>query len=161
MISNSQTNPILQRLLDIMAERSLTAKKVTEDCNMSASSFTDWKKGKASPGVEAISKLSDYFHVSTDYLIKGREFEPDPAPVEREEAGSEAGEPDDETESEILPIAVSSNFMEFSKPIDNEMLSKFRRLPPEYQGKVLSYIDGMLAVLPIPGEGEESARFIG
>ena len=74
MISNPKENPILQRLLDIMAERSLTAKKVTEDCNMSASSFTDWKKGKASPGVEAISKLSAYFDVSTDYLIKGVEY---------------------------------------------------------------------------------------
>ena len=143
MISNPKENPILQRLLDIMAERSLTAKKVTEDCNMSASSLTDWKKGKASPGVEALSKLSDYFHVSTDFLIKGREFEPDP--ILEADSGTDA-EAETETEAEVIEPVMAftppSNFMEFSSRIDNEMLSKFRRLPPEYQGKVLSYKAG-------------------
>lgn len=132
-------NPILQRLLNIMSERGLTAKKVTEDCNMSASSFTDWKKGKASPGVEAIAKLSDYFHVSTDYLIKGKEFE-DRQRQDEETPGVNQAE---------VPV---TNFVEFSNPVEKEMLAKFRRLPPEYQGKVFSYIDGMLAVLPLSVE---------
>ncbi|MBR1497750.1 MAG: helix-turn-helix transcriptional regulator [Oscillospiraceae bacterium] len=143
-------NPILQRLLDIMSEKEITAKKVTEDCNMSASSFTDWKKGKASPGVEAISKLSDYFHVSTDYLIKGREFERDPEP-DTEDAS------DDQPDVQQVPPA---NYIEFSNPVETELLAKFRRLPPEYQGKAFSYIDGMLAVLPLAGEGKESVRSI-
>ena len=157
MIPNPQSNPILQRLLGIMAERDLTAKKVTEDCRMSASSFTDWKKGKASPGVEAISKLSDYFHVSTDYIIKGREFEPYPELEAHLEADTEQNTAQDEQPARD---STSSNLLDFSNPIDNEMLFKFRRLPPEYQGKVLSYIDGMLAVLPIVVEGEVVATSV-
>lgn len=141
-------NPILQRLLDIMSEKGITAKKVTEDCNMSASSFTDWKKGKASPGVEAIAKLSDYFHVSTDYLIKGVEFEGDPKPA-------------DDSEAEVQATVQAANFMEFSNPVETELLAKFRRLPPECQGKAFSYIDGMLAVLPLSVETEEDVRSIG
>ena len=124
-------NPILDRLLALVRKRGLTEKQVTIDCKISASSFTDWKKGKASPSVETIRKLSDYFNVSTDYLIKGKEFE-----------GGE--DPDDQEQAQE-----SSNRVEFSNPVETELLTKFRRLTPDCRGKVFSYIDGMLAVLPL------------
>lgn len=50
--------------------------------------------------------------------------------------------------------------MEFSNPVDTELLNKFHRLSAEYQGKVLSYIDGMLAVLPLAAE-QEDVRLLG
>lgn len=125
-------NPILQRLYNLMAERGVNAKQVTEALHMSASSFTDWKKGKASPGVEALSKLAPYFGVSLDYLITGHEYEPaegaretSPLPTEPE----------------------TSNEKEASNPLEDELLSKFRRLPLECQGSVMSYMDGMQAAL--------------
>ena len=114
-------NPILERLLKLMAERGLTAKKVTEDCKMSGSSFTDWKKGKASPGVEAISKLSAYFDVSTDYLIKGVEYK------DRFNAGPT-----------ITHV-----------PDDSELLARYHRIPQEHRSKVIFYLDGMLAMMPL------------
>lgn len=147
-------NPILQRLLDLMSERGLTAKQVTIDCNMSASSFTDWKKGKASPSVESIAKLSDYFHVSTDYLIKGEDFdEHSPVPADNDVDEAADSTPDKDSQ----PVKC----LEFSNPVETELLARFRRLHPEYQGRVISYIDGMLAMLPIAGEREESAKSIG
>ena len=66
-------NPILERLHALMLERGVNAKQVTTVLKMSSSSFTDWKNGKGSPGVEALSKLAPYFGVSLDYLILGRE----------------------------------------------------------------------------------------
>lgn len=133
---------ILQRLYNLMSERGVNAKQVTTDLNMSASSFTDWKNGRASPKVEALCKLSGYFCVSLDYLITGKEFH------------ATTDEPKDEPEES------SGAIMEFSNPIDAEMLNKFRRLPADCQGKVLSYIDGMLAVLPLAAE-QEDARLLG
>ena len=66
-------NPILERLFALMEERGVNARQVTTELKMSSSSFTDWKNGKASPGVEALSKLAPYFGVSLDYLITGKE----------------------------------------------------------------------------------------
>ncbi len=38
--------------------------------------FSDWKKGKSSPKAEKLQKIADYFGVSVDYLMTGKE-EPD------------------------------------------------------------------------------------
>ena len=126
-------NPILQRLLDLMRAKGVSEYRVTKELHMSGSSFADWKKGKASPGVEALSKMAPYFGVSLDYLITGHDYvAPDAA----------------ERNEEAAPEPEPSKPKEFSNPMDEELLAKFHRLPVEYQGKVMSYLDGMLAVLP-------------
>ena len=133
---------ILKRLYALMSERGVNAKQVTTDLNMSASSFTDWKSGKATPKIEALCKLSGYFGVSLDYIVTGEDFR------------ATADEPADKSEDERdEPRGV---VMDFSNPVDTELLNKFHRLSAEYQGKVLSYIDGMLAVLPLAAEQEDA-----
>ena len=127
-------NPILQRLYDLMAERGVNAKQVTETLHMSSSSFTDWKKGKASPGVEALSKMAPYFGVSLDYLITGHDYEPAEGTPPRET-------PPKEPES--------SNQKESSTPVEEELLAKYRRLPADYRGNVMAYLDGMLSVIAL------------
>lgn len=62
-------NPILERLYALMEKRGVNAKRVTSELNMSASSFTDWKNGKGSPGVEALSKLAPYFGVDRKSVV--------------------------------------------------------------------------------------------
>ena len=119
-------NPILQRLFDLMAERGVNAKRVTEDLRMSSSSFTDWKKGKASPGVEALSKMAPYFGVSLDYLITGHEYDPPEGATPRKTP----------PEQEELSIQ-----KEPSNPVEKELLAKYRRLPAEYKGNVMAYLD--------------------
>ena len=66
-------NPIFERLCALMKERGVKASHVTKELKLSNSAFTDWKNGKCSPGVEALSKLAPYFGVSLDYLITGKE----------------------------------------------------------------------------------------
>ena len=66
-------NAIVERLYGLMRERGVNANQVTTALKMSSTSFTDWKNGKCSPGVEALSKLGPYFGVSMDYLITGKE----------------------------------------------------------------------------------------
>jgi transcriptional regulator with XRE-family HTH domain len=56
-----------------MKERGITAKKVATDTGLTNSLFTQWKQGLQKPSAEAIVKLSDYFGVTTDFLLKGKE----------------------------------------------------------------------------------------
>ena len=119
----------LSRLEELLHENRTNAKRVCEELEMSNSAFTDWKKGKAKPGVEALARLAEYFNVSLDYLVLGKEetAEPDAPPV-------------------VLERVVYAG-LDSSSPIDNELCGKFHRLSPENQGKVMAYMDGMLAAL--------------
>lgn len=40
---------------------------------MSTSTFTDWSKGKGSPSLKAVIQFAEYFDVSIDYLVYGKE----------------------------------------------------------------------------------------
>ena len=126
-------SPVLERLYELMRERGVNAKRVCEELNMSNSAFTDWKKGKAKPGVEALSKLAEYFDVTLDYLVLGKENE------------SNAEPPVAERIEYKLP-----DYSDMIHMIDQDILIKFHRLSSENQGKVMAYIDGMLAALPVP-----------
>ena len=49
--------------------------KVAMDLSISREALSYYETGKRSPDVEMLKKLSDYFDVSIDYLIRGEEFE--------------------------------------------------------------------------------------
>ena len=77
-----------------------------------------------------MTKLAEYFNVTLDYLILGKEATPEP---------------------DAPPVVVERVIyagMDTSSPVDNELYGKFHRLSPENQGKVMAYMDGMLAALP-------------
>lgn len=122
-------SPILERIYGLMAERRMNAKYVSETLHLSNSSFTDWKKGKGNPGVEALTKMAELFNVSLDYLILGREAIPVPPP------------------DNAAPTAGASTLV-FSSRADRDLYDKFHRLPADCKGRVLAYLDGMLAALP-------------
>lgn len=66
---------LLDRVRDLMEQRGIKAKQLTAELGISNSSFTDWGKGKGSPSLDAVTKFSDYFGVSIDYLVRGEEFD--------------------------------------------------------------------------------------
>ena len=131
-------SPIVKRLFDLLQERGVNAKRVTEETGISGTSFTDWKKGKGRPSVDTLVKLAPYFGVSLDYLINGQEY-------------------DGQTrESTVARIPETELFLNHE---DKELVSKFRMIPAECQEKVMLYLDGMLAALEPDsvrrsGEGE-------
>lgn len=114
---------LLDRLNDLKDQSGLNAKQLTSELGISTTSFTDWNKGKGSPSLDAVIKFADYFKVSIDFIVHGEDINASTKPK-----------------------------LEFSNPQDAELLEKFHTLPPEMRGKVLAYLDGMLAVLPVPGE---------
>lgn len=59
----------IDRIKEIMKQRGINAKTLTEKCQLPASAITEWSKGKAKPSTESIVKIAQYFNVSTDYLL--------------------------------------------------------------------------------------------
>ncbi len=48
--------------------------KVATDLNISREALSHYETGKRSPDIEMLRTLSEYFGVSIDYLVNGREF---------------------------------------------------------------------------------------
>lgn len=70
---------MIERILKLLKERGITAKKLTDELELSNSAITDWKKGKARPSTDAIIKIANYFNVSADYILTGKDFSNDSA----------------------------------------------------------------------------------
>ena len=58
-----------QRIFAIMEERGLSAYKVSKETGIAQSNLSDWRLGKAKPGLKAINKLAAYFDVPVDFLL--------------------------------------------------------------------------------------------
>lgn len=61
-------------LKKIRKARHLNQLKVAMDLNISREALSHYENGKRSPDIDMLIKLSDYFDVSIDYLIRGEEF---------------------------------------------------------------------------------------
>ena len=59
----------------IRKQRNLNQLKVAFDLNISREALSHYENGKRSPDIQMLRKLSDYFGVSIDFLINGKEFE--------------------------------------------------------------------------------------
>ena len=62
----------IERLRFLMDERNVTAYRLTKDIGISSSLLSMWAKNPdTKPTVTIVAKISDYFQVSMDWLIKG------------------------------------------------------------------------------------------
>ncbi len=59
----------------IRKEKGLNQLKVAMDLNMSREALSHYENGKRNPDIETLRKMSEYFNVSIDFLINGKEFE--------------------------------------------------------------------------------------
>ena len=62
----------------LLAERGLKASDVSRGTGLSSTFFTEWKKGKSkSPKPENLQKIANYFGVSLEYLMTGKNSKTD------------------------------------------------------------------------------------
>lgn len=66
--------PGLHGLKEIRLKKGFTQQKVALDLSISREALSYYENGRRSPDVQMLLLLSDYFDVSIDYLITGREF---------------------------------------------------------------------------------------
>ncbi len=62
-------------LKKIRKKQRLSQLKVALDLNISREAISYYENGRRSPDIQMLKKLSDYFNVSIDYLVNGKEFE--------------------------------------------------------------------------------------
>ena len=60
----------------IRKKKKLSQLKVAMDLSISREALSYYENGKRSPDVNMLCLLSEYFDVSIDYLICGKEFSP-------------------------------------------------------------------------------------
>lgn len=61
------------RYIKLLEEKGVKTSDVCRATGIVASTFSNWKKGKSIPKQDKIKKIADYFNVSVDYLIDGKE----------------------------------------------------------------------------------------
>ena len=62
------------RILALRMRNKMTQAQLAKVLNISPSTLGMYEQGRRMPGIDTLVKLSDYFHVSLDYLITGSEF---------------------------------------------------------------------------------------
>ncbi len=65
---------MMKGLREIRKRKGYSRLKVAFDLNISREALSYYENGKRSPDMEMLCRMSDYFNVSIDYLIRGREF---------------------------------------------------------------------------------------
>ena len=62
-------------LREIRRKKGFSQLKVAMDLNISREALSYYENGRRSPDIQMLLRLSDYFGVSVDYLITGKEYE--------------------------------------------------------------------------------------
>ena len=57
----------------LLEKYGLTAYKVSKATGIAGSTFSDWKYGRSNPKQDKLQKIADYFGVSLEYLMTGKE----------------------------------------------------------------------------------------
>lgn len=66
---------LAERIQQLRKARGLSQEKLAEQLGVSRQAVTKWENGQSTPDVDKIILMSDFFEVTTDYLLKGVERE--------------------------------------------------------------------------------------
>ena len=61
----------------IRKKKKLNQQKVAMELNISREALSHYENGRREPSLALLIKMSDYFGVSIDYLIRGKAFKKD------------------------------------------------------------------------------------
>lgn len=77
----------------LMNEKGVSAYTVSKKCGIAQSTLSDWKTGKGHPKADKLQKIANYFNVSIDYLLTGKDadLQPVAVPVEIEKCLEDEG----------------------------------------------------------------------
>lgn len=68
-----RTVTTIQQIFKLMEMHNLTAAQLTREAGLTSGLISQWKKGAQKPSSKNLQKIADYFHVSVDYLLTGKE----------------------------------------------------------------------------------------
>ena len=117
-----------QILSETLANKGITAYKISKDTGISQTAISKWKKGEQYPTADKLKILADYLGVTCDYLLTGENSSATPA----------------------MPAIQHTN------AIEAEMLRLFRLLPEAEQLKLLGRTE-VLVELAEQAKAEDNA----
>lgn len=56
----------------LLQEQNITAYKVSKETGVTQSALSNWKRGKSTPSAKNLQKIANFFNVSIDYLMTGK-----------------------------------------------------------------------------------------
>lgn len=59
--------------MKLLEKHGVTAYRISKATGIASSTFTDWKNGRSTPKQDKLQKIADYFGVSIEYLMTGKE----------------------------------------------------------------------------------------
>lgn len=63
-------------IFEMLCEKNgVTPYKIGKETGIATSTLSDWKNGKSTPKQDKLKLIADYFNVSVDYLMTGKEAE--------------------------------------------------------------------------------------
>ena len=117
-LSDSISKDIVKRIEDLISSTNSKPATIAKLVGGTNAMFTDWNSGKAKPSLAAVMAFADYFGVSLDYLVYGKE--------------------NNVAAIESLGLTKSQS----------ELLEKFDKLTPELQQRLIAYADFLMADMP-------------
>lgn len=69
----NEKSQMINRILQLINNDPKSKSQILRELHLSTSTLTDWERGKGNPSSSAIIKLAQYFNVSTDYLLLGKD----------------------------------------------------------------------------------------
>lgn len=70
----------------LLQKYGVTPYKLSKETGIAQATFSDWKNGRSTPKQEKLQKIADYFGVTIEYLMTGKEQqEKEPALTPKEE----------------------------------------------------------------------------
>ena len=61
----------------LLQKYNITPYKVAKETGVTQSTLSDWKRGRSTPKSDNMKKIADYFGVTVDYLMTGKENIPE------------------------------------------------------------------------------------
>lgn len=57
----------------LLQKRNVTAYKVAKEAGVTQTALSNWKSGRSTPTTKTLKKIADYFGVTVDYLMSGKD----------------------------------------------------------------------------------------
>ena len=75
---------LADRIQDLRKRRGLSQEELADKLGVSRQAVSKWESGQSTPDIERIILMSEFFEVTTDYLLKGTE----PVTMQKKEIGN-------------------------------------------------------------------------
>ena len=70
---------MFERIFNLLKQKGITQSALADKIGVRQATISDWKRKKTTPSAETIGLIADILGVSTDYLIKGKDFSCSPS----------------------------------------------------------------------------------